>query len=503
MIDRCLYKWLLNIIFLFLFSFHVTVFADEVKSGSLLTETNYLYAFILILLLVVFGLIKQSHRLRVAKTRLDSEAINLRQQINRNNKSLERLTGELNNRIVYNKALIQEKRQLKLDLASSIEDLDATMDYIDSIESILIATRPSGSITLWNSDAERATGITRQEALSKSIEQVYPELPISLVTIHQVVHSQEKKVLENYEFQINQNMERKYIDLTVYPLVSKYLDGVLIRVDDVTFRVQLENMIIQSDKMRSLGELSTGMAHELNNPLGVVVNSAQNALRRLSPQLPKNKQTADELGIDLKKVNQYLRDRQITSFIENILEAGNRATSIAKGMLEYSRAGQRHTLIDLNELIERSLDLVLNSFGSADRSVFECYTRQLELSKDLPPTLCSGIEIQQVLINLINNASHALKYSLPGNTKPTLSIKSYALGQSAVIEVADNGIGMTENVARKIFEPFFTTKKTNEGTGLGLSVSYFIVTNKHKGKLSVKSAPNKGTRFIVELPIED
>ena len=127
------------------------------------------------------------------------------------------------------------------------------------------------------------------------------------------------------------------------------------------------------------------------------------------------------------------------------------------------------------------------------------YDRQY--AADLPPVTVVAVEIEQVLLNLLKNAAHAMRANPPGRP-PRLQLRAYARGAYAVLEVEDNGSGMDEEVRRRAFEPFFTTKGPGLGTGLGLSVSYKIITQNHKGLMEVWSRPEQGARFILHLPLE-
>ena len=134
--------------------------------------------------------------------------------------------------------------------------------------------------------------------------------------------------------------EMRYEDVTVYPLMSNGVEGAVIRVDDVTERVRIEEMMVQSEKMLSVGGLAAGMAHEINNPLGVILQASQNVLRRVSPDLPVNARVAGECGITLSSVQQYLERREILTFLEDIRQSGQRAAEIVANMLSFSRKAE-------------------------------------------------------------------------------------------------------------------------------------------------------------------
>jgi two-component system, NtrC family, sensor kinase len=270
-------------------------------------------------------------------------------------------------------------------------------------------------------------------------------------------------------------------------------------------RVQLEEQLQISEKMASIGLLAAGVAHEINNPLSAILHGVQNIHRRTAPDFPANQKVASEMRIDLAQVHAYLRARDIYKILDDMRDAGERSAGIVTNMLEFARSSNRaHSLIDLHAVIDHSLEL--------SRKMLELHTTEgtlhpriiTELRQDSLPVLCSAAELQQVLLNLLRNATQALETSefTPPNV-PTIHLRLYRDGQEAVIEIEDNGPGMPENIRRHIFEPFFTTKEVGKGTGLGLSVSYFIITEHHAGTIEVESIPGRGSRFIIRLPLTE
>jgi len=297
--------------------------------------------------------------------------------------------------------------------------------------------------------------------------------------------------------------EIRYQDVTVYPLVSNGVEGAVIRVDDVTERVQIEEMMIQSEKMLSVGGLAAGMAHEINNPLGAILQASQNIVRRVSPEFPVNLQVAESCGTNLDAVRRYLEQREVLSFLEDIRESGLRAAKIVENMLAFSRKPEGGgSSTDLAELLERTLVLAGSDYDLKKRYDF----RQIEIVRDYapdtPPVICQAGKIQQVFFNILRNGAEAMRETRDAGRGPKLVLRVFPEGRMVRVEIEDNGPGMDEAIRKRIFEPFFTTKPPGSGTGLGLSVSYFIVTQDHKGSLAVVSQPGEGSRFIIELPVE-
>ncbi|MET0084948.1 MAG: ATP-binding protein [Sedimenticola sp.] len=271
---------------------------------------------------------------------------------------------------------------------------------------------------------------------------------------------------------------------------------------DITDWKRMQGMMMQTEKMMSVGGLAAGMAHELNNPLGGVLQGVQNVKRRLSPNLQKNRSIASEQGIDLDKVEAYMAERGIDGFLQGISESGERAAKIVNNMLMFSRkADETKQPASVNEIIDKTLSLAEVDYDLKKRFDFHSITITKEYDNTLPEILCIASEIQQVLLNLFRNAAHALSDAGISPAEQAISVRTYKRSSTICIEVEDNGPGMGESVSKRIFEPFYTTKGVGEGTGLGLSISYFIIANEHGGNLSVDSTPGQGTTFLIELPM--
>jgi len=253
--------------------------------------------------------------------------------------------------------------------------------------------------------------------------------------------------------------------------------------------------------MVSVGGLAAGMAHELNNPLGGMVQGLQTVIRRFSPALKANQTVADELGIDLDRVQQYMTRREITSFLNTMLDLGKRASTIISDMLQFSRKSEsRKSPSDLAAAVENSIELAKKDYDLKKNFDFRDIQVITEFEPDLPKVSCYAIEIEQVMLNLLRNAAQAMS-GTAGDKPPQIIVRLRAEPEMVRIEVADNGPGMEPSVAKRIFEPFYTTKPVGQGTGLGLSVSFMIITNHHQGTMEVESEPGRGTTFIIRLPL--
>jgi signal transduction histidine kinase len=258
--------------------------------------------------------------------------------------------------------------------------------------------------------------------------------------------------------------------------------------------------LIQSEKMASLGELTAGIAHEIQNPLNFVNNFAEvsgDLVKEIQEERQKTKDRDEEL------TNDILND--IEENLEKIAHHGKRASGIVKGMLEHSRTGDgTKEPTDINALADEYLRLAYHGLRAKDKSFNADF--ETDFDESLPKIHAVPQDIGRVLLNLINNAFHAVneRAKLQASSyEPRVVISTKRADDRIEIKVVDNGTGIPEDLRDKIFQPFFTTKDTGEGTGLGLSLSYDIVTKGHGGTIEVESEQGKGTSFIVKLPANE
>jgi PAS domain S-box-containing protein len=371
-------------------------------------------------------------------------------------------------------------------------------NVVDSMPSLLVGVDMKGRITQWNREAEHVTGISGEAALGKHMLSVMPRLKILKPVFQRAIAEKTPQKIEKTAYPVNGTTLR-YADMLVYPLMVSGAEGAVIRVDDVTARVRMEELMVQSEKMLSVGGLAAGMAHEINNPLGGILQSLQNILRRLSPELSANVAAAVSCGTDLGAIRRYLEEREILKFIESIRSSGERASATVADMLNFSRRSEsRATPVDLAALIDKTVELATHDYDLKKKYDFKRIQIIREFTPGLKEVYCVTTEIEQVILNLLRNSAQAMM--LGGTAAPVITLRTYPETDHAVIEVADNGPGMSEETCKRAFEPFFTTKEVGIGTGLGLSVSYFIITNNHNGAMSVDSSPGNGACFGIRLP---
>lgn len=357
----------------------------------------------------------------------------------------------------------------------------------------------------WNPSAETIFGYSRQEAIGKhASELILPE------DVKKMVNDIFQNVLagrEGGERSVNENLTKngKRILCDWYNTIIRRLDGTIVGVaslvNDITERRKTQEMMIQSEKMMSVGGLAAGMAHEINNPLSGIMQNAQLIYSRLVKGLPANDKAAQEFGTTMDVIHGFMEKRGILLQLQTISHAARRVAQIIENMLSFSKKSDRNRKeTDLEELIGNTLELVKNDSGF----ITGCKMKPIEIVKefglDLPKIYCEKSKIQQVLFNLIKNASESMSSKKYENENPKIILRLKKDQTKVHIEVEDNGSGMDAEISKHVFEQFFTTKGADKGTGLGLSISYFIVVDDHGGQLEVDSTPGIGTRFIIKLP---
>jgi signal transduction histidine kinase len=270
-----------------------------------------------------------------------------------------------------------------------------------------------------------------------------------------------------YKFRLRNAEDRALIvNLSVVPLIGKenQVIGRLLIFTDLTERVNLEDQLMQAEKLSSIGLLAAGVAHEVNTPLAVITSNAQMLMRQMDPDDPR------------------------TRTLEKIIAQAFRASEIANNLLKFSRVGgSEYSDLDVNRVITESLSLVDPMLRAARITVHS------QLKTSLPAVYGNSGKLQQVFMNLIMNARDAMPRG------GELTIVTEAENSTVHVEVSDNGTGIPADHLNKIFDPFFTTKATSRGTGLGLAVTYGII-REHSGSIQVDSVVGRGTTFRLEFP---
>ncbi len=364
--------------------------------------------------------------------------------------------------IALENARLYQSLEQKAAQVAQLKDFSESI--LESTSVGLVAVDPDDRIESWNSSMERLTGRSRHDVLGRALSDVFPDELISQLEARRLDTQQSFL----YKFRLERPGDRHVVtNIALTPLVSKQRQpiGRLLIFDDITDRVQLEDQLMQAEKLSSIGLLAAGVAHEVNTPLAVISNYAQ----MLSKQLPAHDPRA--------------------AVIEKIVKQTFRASEIISGLLNFSRTGPAELgEVRLNRIVEDSLALLEPQLRSAQIAV------EAALDDNLPSVYGDAGKLQQVFVNLVSNARDAMPQG------GRLVVRTRAENSRVHVEVADTGIGIPAENLSKIYDPFFTTKSTGRGTGLGLAITYGII-QEHHGSIQVHSQPDQGTTFTLEFPV--
>ncbi len=420
-----------------------------------------------------------------------------RRQTQQSNQALNTIRCELEQRVQERTATLDESNQLLKESNELLEGeitqhrettarLKSSEGYISDILTsmplMLIGLNERSEITQWNHQAEEITGIASSQALGENLWQAYPAITVTPDQISQA--QQQKKPITIKHSQRGQY----HFDITIYPLQDQVETGVVILIDDVTQHILAANMLIQRDKMSSMGELASTMAHDIDAPLQVIL-------------------------LDLKKaqaefeLNQVVNPSQVTTLKELLSDAshqGQQALAVINNLLEFSHSrGGEKKQASIIDIIEHTLELAKDVISVPSGLHFKEIKIERYYDKDLPLIPCYIAELQQVFLSLFRHACHALGQVQEKDHCPTIKIQVIECYEALWVKVQHNGVGIDYEEQQYIFEPFFNDRVTDEDFDAGkrLSFSHFIITEQHRGQLAVTSDLNVGTTFHLELPL--
>ncbi|MGH7409238.1 MAG: two-component system sensor histidine kinase NtrB, partial [Candidatus Methylomirabilales bacterium] len=361
----------------------------------------------------------------------------------------------------------REMTQLNRDLT---EQRERIKEIVETMQDGVIVLDREGKVTHWNRALEERYGVKREEVLGRDFLDAFPALREEgfPAFLEQVYAGRAGAVtLERFA---HRTLRRGDVVLNLKGTAMRDLrgevQGALITVEDVTERVGLEKAIQQAEKMAAIGTLSAGLAHEINNPIGVIASRVECMLLE-----------ADEQGLS----------EMVRGDLQVIAKHADRVARTTQGLLSFSRQqAWRLSPVDINTVVEAALVLVEKQLAR------EQVTLEQDLTPGLPAVLGSANHLEQVVLNLLTNAREAM----PEGGR--LRVATRRNGGSIEVEVTDTGKGIPAEHLSKVFDPFFTTKE--KGTGLGLAISYGIVRD-HRGTLTVRSGEGEGTTFLITLPV--
>jgi PAS domain S-box-containing protein len=434
-------------------------------------------------------------------------AVNLfitRRHARKSNLELKAIRSDLELRVQERTATLDESNRLLQETNRLLEEevarhratadrLRQSESYISSILAsmplILIGLSKDEKITQWNKRAEDISGVKAENALGKDLWDVYPNITVSPEQINEARST-------NSTVTIKHSQRGQYhFDITLYPLKDQTETGVVILIDDVTKKVLAENMLIQSDKMSSMGELASAMAHDISMPLQAIIFDLavfQNLLASGSVNL------ADNQNGDANK------SEKLRSLLADAADKGQHVASIVSNLQAFAR-GRSATKQPSNiiDVMEHTLELAGDVLSVPSRFRFTDIHIERHYEQDLPLIPCYVTELQQAFLSLFRHACDALGKTAHPERTPTIKIQISKFYEALWIKIHHNGIGLSSEEQMHLFEPFFSNSppEDNYDPAKRLSFAYFIITEQHQGEMAVTSDVNVGTTFHMQLQL--
>jgi PAS domain S-box-containing protein len=387
---------------------------------------------------------------------------------------------------------------------------------VASIPSILIGLSGEDQVIWWNTAAEETFGQRRVEVLGRPLGECRLQWDWEVVQrgLSQSRHNRTQTRLDDIRY-VRSDGKEGFLGISINPMASVQDEhfGSILLARDITERKFMESQLAQAQKLESIGQLAAGIAHEINTPTQYVGDNTrflqdafQDIVRLLEryaevPEALNNGVPAQELIGTIKAAVEeadleYLTE-EIPKAIQQSLEGIERVSKIVRAMKEFSHPGtEEKAAIDINNAIESTITVARNEW----KYVADLVT---DFDPNLPLVPCLPGEFNQVILNMIINATHAIADVIDRDSgqKGTITVSTHYHGDEVEIRLSDTGGGIPEAVRPKIFDPFFTTKEVGKGTGQGLAISRSVIVDKHGGNISFETELGKGTTFIIRLPI--
>nr|WP_281389032.1 ATP-binding protein [Spirochaeta isovalerica] len=385
----------------------------------------------------------------------------------------------------------QQNRELK----------DYLINMINSISAAIIGVDRDGRIHYWNRKVldflDRDVFNQEQKLEGMLIDSLPLKFDLKNDSLEEAIKAEKISLFDNLYYYIEDELQ--FVEMKVFPLISEKHKGAVLLIDNISEKKRYEGMLLQNEKMLTIGGMAAGMAHEINNPLSGIMQNADLLNLRLFSESPRKNKAAETLNIDLKDMEELCRELKIPAYISYITESCRRISEIVRNMLNFAR--QEDTTFSqyrIRDLLEQTLVLARNELNRSHAIDF----RQIEIDQnycdDNLCLYCQPQQIVQVILNLLKNSAEAM---FDTGRSPRISIACRKEKDNILLILEDNGSGIPENIQSKLFTPFFTTKAKRAGTGLGMFISYRIVKEIHKGNILVESDGESFTRFTLLFPI--
>jgi PAS domain S-box-containing protein len=424
-----------------------------------------------------------------------------KRRLGNSNHQLHLIREELEDRVIErtatldaaNQSLVESNQLLEVEvnqhLATS-QQLLGSESYIKNILAsmplVLVSLDAKGHVTQWNRKAEELSGIAATSAIGNNLWKVYPEIVLTWEQVEKVIRDGETYTYPHRQRGVH------YYDVTLYPLRGSDNQGVVILVNDVSKQKQAENILIHNEKIASMTELASAMAHDINTPLQGMLLDLQSFQQLLSRH--NSQQTSQE--IDANKLKTLLKDAS---------ERAQTVASIVKNLLSFSRGRNENKQQQaMSVLLDNAFTLAKDVLVLPGKLQYNDIEIERNYAANLPLLFCYPTELQQVFLNLIRHACYSLNETIEENLQPRISVKISQEVDSLWISLAHNGAILSDEEQVSIFEPSLSVilPQRDVDSKKRLSFSHFIITEQHQGQMAVTSDSENGTKFHIQLLLD-
>ncbi len=391
------------------------------------------------------------------------------------------MTTDLNN---AQQTLIEAKSRIK--------------SIIDSMPSMIIGMDNNHKISDWNA---KISDFTKIEAEKTKDQDFFSTIPAYQFIKDEILNVEKTNTMSLLEKQTVYFDNKRYTqDILIYPLQSDKNPGIVVRIDDISAKMQLEQAIVQKEKLSSVGALAAGMAHQMTSPVGALSQHLQNIHRRLDPGLDGNKEVAQELKLSIEDIRSYLEKRKILGFIDQMDESVQEIAKSLESILAFSKPSSAlKENMSFIKMFDHVLELTKSDYDLSKKMSFA----EVQIEKTFAPEdkmlYLSKVEMEQALLGLIKFSASQMRYV---NYQRKMLFESQVIDNLYVFRLKDNSEPLSAEDIAQIFDPLFSKKMQGESIHTGLSVVHQIITNSHGGSISVLSDPqSKGMIYEIKLPL--
>ena len=414
----------------------------------------------------------------------------------RANRELKAIKNVLEDRVRERTATLDESNRLLTEsnnkLAGEIEshkDTTRQLQYseaylsniLQSMPSMLVGLNKNLEITQWNRCAELSTGIAKEQALGQNLWEAYPIITVSPQQVKETLNASTPTTLKHSQH------GQYYFDITMFPLQGQSESGMVIIVDNVTQRTIAENLLIQKDKMSSMGELASIVANDIDIPVRAIQNDIEIVQQKVHRLIEGETITEQERNL-------------IKEALVDALDKGKQTAVILNNLLDFSQIdGEQKQTANVPDIVDHALSIASVTFANIGKLSFNDIKVDKNYEDNLPEINCIAAELQQVFLSLFRHSCYAL--NLAEQKEPRLTIEIMECYDDIWVKVQHNGRGLTSDEQRDIFEPFFSTQLDGpiQDKENRLSFPYFIVTEHHRGQMAVTSDVEVGTTFHLQF----